>query len=190
MLLAEFDNPISAPSANKSGHISPTSAQHVEDEFGDSIQIIDGGSCEKGIESTVISMVEKPTILRCGSITTEEIQQAIGKVVDKPIQSQTNSPGTSTRHYAPNTEVRLYNQRQLATLDAPNCVVISISPAPTSATHHFQMPSISHEYAKLLYAVLREADELGANQIIVERPPETPEWNAVNDRLCRCCAPE
>jgi L-threonylcarbamoyladenylate synthase len=185
--LTEFGRPVSAPSANRSGHISPTSAQHVVSEFGDSVEIIDGGHCEKGIESTVISMVENPTILRFGSITVEEIQQTIGDVDKQPIQYQTNSPGTSTRHYAPNTKAFLYSQQQLEKFDATNCVVISILFTPTSAKHHFQMPSSAHEYAKKLYSVLREADEIGADQIIVERPPQAPEWNAVNDRLRRCC---
>jgi L-threonylcarbamoyladenylate synthase len=187
-LLAAFDHPISAPSANMSGHISPTTAQHVADEFGDELQIIDGGSCDKGIESTVISMVEGPTILRLGSITTEELQHEIGDVLEEQIQSQSNSPGTSTRHYAPNTKVHLYNQQQVATLDLANCVVISISLPHPSTSNHIQMPSSAREYAKKLYAVLREADKMGAHQIIVERPPETPEWKAVNDRLRRCCA--
>ncbi|MBC8201702.1 MAG: Sua5/YciO/YrdC/YwlC family protein, partial [Planctomycetes bacterium] len=186
-LLTVFGHPISAPSANMSGHVSPTTAQHVADEFGDELQIIDGGPCEKGIESTVISMVESPTVLRFGSITVEELQREIGDVMEGQTQEQSNSPGTSTRHYAPNTKVLLYTQQQVVSADLTNCVVISFSSPHPNTSNHIQMPSSACEYAKQLYAVLREADGMGVHQIIVERPPETPEWKAVNDRLRRCC---
>ena len=186
MLLATFDNPISAPSANKSGHISPTTAQHVVDEFGESITILDGGSCERGIESTVISMTSAPTILRLGSVTPEEIQNIIGEVHTKPMSSQSNSPGTSTRHYAPITKVMLLEGKHICEVNDPDCIVITMHANPVAARCNFQMPKNAQEYARKLYLILREADAIGANLICIEKPPNSQKWQAINDRLQRC----
>jgi L-threonylcarbamoyladenylate synthase len=187
-LLAEFDNPISAPSANKSGHISPTTARHVEDEFGDAITIIDGGPCEKGIESTVISMVNQPTIMRLGSVSVEEIRNTIGAVEIKTSITQQNSPGTQMRHYAPNTKTKLLNKEEMDKISDPDCVAITIQGNPVLTKQVFQMPSNAQEYAKVLYSTLREADNAGVSRIVIERPCTAPVWLAVIDRLERCCS--
>ena len=187
-LLAEFDKPISAPSANKSGHISPTTARHVEDEFGDSITIIDGGPCEKGIESTVLSMVNQPTIVRLGSVSVEEIRNTIGAVEIKTSITQQNSPGTLMRHYAPNTKTNLLNKEEMDKTSDSDCVAIAIQGNPVLTKRVFQMPSNAQEYAKVLYSTLREADNAGVSQIVIERPCVVPVWLAVIDRLDRCCS--
>ena len=187
-LLAEFDKPISAPSANKSGHISPTTARHVEDEFGDSITIIDGGPCEKGIESTVLSMVNQPTIVRLGSVSVEEIRNTIGAVEIKTSITQQNSPGTLMRHYAPNTKTKLLNKEEMDQISDSDCVAITIQGNPVLTKRVFQMPSNAQEYARVLYSTLREADNAGVSQIVIERPCVTPAWLAVIDRLDRCCS--
>ncbi len=187
-LLAEFDNPISAPSANKSGHISPTTARHVEDEFGDAITIIDGGPCEKGIESTVISMVNQPTIMRLGSVSVEKIRNTIGAVEIKSSVTQQNSPGTLMRHYAPNTKTNLLNKEEMDKTSDPDCVAIAIQGNPVLTKRVFQMPSNAQEYAKVLYSTLREADNAGVSRIVIERPCTAPVWLAVIDRLERCCS--
>jgi L-threonylcarbamoyladenylate synthase len=187
-LLAEFDNPISAPSANKSGHISPTTARHVEDEFGDAITIIDGGPCEKGIESTVISMVNQPTIMRLGSVSVEEIRNTIGAVEIKTSVTQQNSPGTLMRHYAPNTKTNLLNKEEMDKTSDLDCVAIAIQGNPVLTKQVFQMPSNAQEYAKVLYSTLREADNAGVSRIVIERPCTAPVWLAVIDRLERCCS--
>ncbi len=105
-LLECFGQPISAPSANKSGYISPTTAIHVDEEYHHEILVLDGGPCEKGIESTVISLVEKPTILRLGSVPQSEIEECIGSVFYTRELSQTNSPGTSLQHYSPHAAAK------------------------------------------------------------------------------------
>lgn len=187
-LLTEFDSPISAPSANKSGHISPTTARHVQDEFGDSLTIIDGGPCEKGIESTVISMVNHPTILRLGSLSVEEIRNTIGAVEIKTNVAQQNSPGTLMRHYAPNTKTNLLSKEEMDLISDLDCVAITIQGNPVLTKQVFQMPSGAQEYAKVLYSTLREADNAGVSRIVIERPCATPPWLAVIDRLDRCCS--
>ncbi len=186
-LLKLFDGPISAPSANKHGHISPTTAQHVEDEFGKQLMVLDGGPCEKGIESTVLSMVNTPTVLRPGSITPEEISKITGRVETTTTTTQTNSPGTTGRHYAPNTPTKLFNKDDVETHNN-GAVVLVIESAPKNVKHVIHMPDNASDYAKKLYASLRYADAIGATQICIEKPQDTQRWQAVLDRLHRCCA--
>ncbi len=187
-LLAQFGNPVSAPSANKYGNISPTTAQHVEEEFGGSVMVIDGGPCEKGIESTVVSMVAQPEVLRFGSVSVEELSDTIGQVCSTIATSQINAPGTTMRHYAPQTPTTSINQNQMDSVNDFGCVVLTIHATPIAAKRAIQMPASSKDYAKKLYAALREADASGANHIYIETPQKTPEWQAVHDRLFRCCA--
>ena len=187
-LLAQFNGPISAPSANKSGHISPTTAQHVEEDFGGSVLVIDGGPCETGIESTVISMVDRPEVLRLGSITVEELSRAIGRACSNNATSQSNSPGTTMRHYAPNTPTAMLDKELVEAVNNCDCVVLSIHATPEATKKTIQMPPTPKNYAKKLYASLREADSIGAKKIIIESPGKLTGWQAVNDRLCRCCS--
>jgi len=188
MLLAAFDTPISAPSANISGHVSPTTAQHVEDEFLGKVMVIDGGPSEKGIESTVVSMVHTPTILRPGSISIEDIAVYIGVTETTESSNQTNSPGTTTKHYAPKTNVCACTSRSIEDISDNNCVVLSITTKPIITKQIIAMPITSKKYASVLYAALRKADTLGASTIYIELPPTTSEWRAVLDRITRCCA--
>ena len=110
-LLNEFNGPIAAPSANKSGQISPTTAQHVDQEFGDELElIIDGGPCDNGLESTIVKVVyDQLTILRPGNVTVEEIQEKIEVKIVTDTQPTDNpiAPGQLKSHYAPNANVRL-----------------------------------------------------------------------------------
>jgi L-threonylcarbamoyladenylate synthase len=187
-LLELFEAPISAPSANKYGHISPTKAQHVEEEFDGLVTVLDGGPCEKGIESTVISMVNTPTILRLGSIGIEEITSVVKDTEILTSSLQTNSPGTAMRHYAPNTPTKLLHKKDIGDMCDKKSVVIVIESMPHKAKHTIKMPNDAGDYAKKLYASLREADSVGATQIIIEKPTCAPGWEAVLDRLQRCCA--
>ena len=183
-LLASFNGSISAPSANRSGYISPTTAKHVEDEFGEELLIIDGGACEDGIESTVLSLLDTPTILRPGSVTKKQIEDVIGTVEIEHPAEQDNSPGTSPKHYAPNTSTALCTKQELDTCSDKHSVVLTLLSTPN--TQQIKMPTDPEQYATKIYSALREADSMGLLKIYVEIPPSTPEWCAVQDRLMRC----
>jgi L-threonylcarbamoyladenylate synthase len=183
-LLKEFGGPISAPSANISGHTSPTTATHVHNDFGDELFVLDGGACDKGIESTVISMVGNPTVLRLGSIEVGELLHVISGVIVQTPASQNESPGSSDKHYAPNARMVLQSSKEISKQYGEDIVFLVIKTKPASGTV-ITLPTTSGEYAKLLYAAIREADAMKPKAIHVEHPPNTPEWEAINDRLRR-----
>ena len=185
-LLKTFGGPISAPSANKSGYVSPTSAQHVEDEYKGQIQVLDGGPCEQGIESTVISLIGNPALLRPGTVTAESIEKIIGRVDQTVHTKQTASPGTTKHHYAPNTRTLLVQDKEIHLVDDTTSVVLTLRGVPNKAMRTIQMPGNPKQYGESLYAILREVDKIGANTIYIETPPCTTEWRAINDRLNRC----
>jgi len=183
-LLVAFGGPISAPSANVSGHTSPTTAAHVHDDFGDNLFVLDGGVCSNGIESTVLSMVGSPIILRLGSIEASEISEIIdGVVVQKP-NKQNESPGSSNKHYAPKSKLVLQTADAIHNTNGEGVVFLVIRATPTTGVT-VQMPSGPTGYAKFMYAAIREADAMGLKTICVEQPPNTSRWEAVNDRLLR-----
>jgi L-threonylcarbamoyladenylate synthase len=177
-LLRAFDKPLAGPSANKSTHVSPTTAQHVRDEFGDAIDLIlDGGPCAVGIESTVLDLSgEQPAILRPGGVSREQIESVIGPVMMKHVISAVNesaaSPGQHVVHYAPRTPAYRFASDQRDGLDLRNAAVIELTGDP-------------QEYARHLYARLRELDAQNLRAIFVEMPPDSPEWSAIRDRLTR-----
>ena len=185
-LLEEFGRCISAPSANRSGRISPTRAEHVDDEFDGRITVLDGGACAHGIESTVLSLVSSPAVLRPGSISIEELEEHVGPVLHGDYQGQIDSPGTSSRHYAPNTSVKLCTHDEIKNTVDQDCAAIVLKNITAPSKQTKKMPPTPTEYATQLYAVLREMDTIGASKILVEKPPRTSEWLAVRDRLSRC----
>ncbi|MDP7006077.1 MAG: L-threonylcarbamoyladenylate synthase [Phycisphaerales bacterium] len=185
-LLESFGGPISAPSANLSGHISPTTATHVDDDFLGRVQVIDGGSCGLGIESTILSMVNEPNILRLGSVSVKELESELGSLLVTVPTTQINAPGTAIRHYAPSTKVKLVSSEFVSTHKNKNNAVICVHGNPIQALKVFQMSSNPTEYARNMYEVLRSADAVGAGEIVIEKPGESPGWDAVNDRLIRC----
>ena len=187
-LLASFGSPISAPSANRSGYISPTTATHVEHEFDGLQTVIDGGPCEKGIESTVLSLVDEPTILRPGTVTPEEIEDVIGHVSQPKQTVQSDSPGTTNQHYAPRTNVLLLTTDQMNAVDDEHCVAIHMTNSTPRASRCIQMPNSPEQYGAALYSALRDADQANASCIVIEQPPKTKEWLAIQDRLMRCSA--
>ena len=187
-LLQHFNKPISAPSANRSGYISPTTAQHVEDEFGESIQIIDGGKSEEGIESTVLSLVKKPTILRPGTISKEAIEKIIGPVSFCHQTTQSDSPGTTSQHYSPHTPTKLLSTEDIKKINDTACVTLVIDGHPKLSKKNTQMPTSPKEYGAKLYSALREADQNNVSVIYIEQPPKNPRWDAIQDRLFRCSA--
>ena len=192
-LLEAFGGAISAPSANRSGRVSPTTAAHVAEDLADvdDLLILDGGRCEVGIESTVLDLTsEPPRVLRPGSVTIIELREVLDRVERQETEEQTISPGTSPIHYAPETPAEIVAgdliPAILEELSEPVVVVCfdgSSVPPPHSA---IEMPSGAGDYARKLYEVLRRADASGASRILIEQPPVSNEiWRAINDRLLR-----
>jgi L-threonylcarbamoyladenylate synthase len=195
-LLEAFGGPLVGPSANPSGRVSPTSAQHVREAFGErDVYVLEGGSCRGGIESTVITLAgPTPRILRPGLIGAEALSIALGHPVDEALprdapEGPAPSPGLQAVHYAPRTRAVLFASSQLDSVLAstPRAAVLTHSllnvPGPHMA---LPMPAEPGGYAARLYAALREADSLGPDLIAIERPPETRGvWGAIADRLAR-----
>lgn len=192
-LLEAFDGPIAAPSANRSGHVSPTTAEHVAADFADltDLPILQGGACEVGLESTVLDLsTTAARILRPGSVTARELLEVLDEVDEPEIRAQDASPGTSLRHYAPNTPAELVPTAQLlerlAELEV-RAVVLCFDSAFVPSPHRaITMPEGAGMYARQLYGALREADGLGFARILIEAPPRSNDtWKAIGDRLAR-----
>ncbi len=191
---------VAAPSANRFGRVSPTTAQHVQDEFGDGLLVIDGGPCEVGIESTIVDCSRgAPVLLRPGAITRAQIAAVCGERVRDPAELSQPAPrasGTLEAHYAPDAKLRLMDARALQTgLDvlgakAAHIAVWARQPLKSQSPHVLlrRMPDDAALVARQLFAVLREFDAGGAKLIWVETPPDAPEWDGVRDRLQRAAA--
>jgi len=193
---------VAAPSANQFGRVSPTTAAHVQGEFGDGLLILDGGACEVGIESTIIDCTRGvPVLLRPGRITREQVQAACGlRLLDKAdvASPAPRASGTLEAHYAPNAKLRLMDGRALQTaldvlgkdFDGATIAVYarSLLRVPSSKVLYRRMPDDVAATAQQLFAVLRDFDVQGVNLIWVETPPETPDWEGVRDRLQRAAA--
>ena len=187
---------IAAPSANKFGHVSPTTAQHVRDEFGQGGMvacILDGGQSDVGIESTIVDVSRgEPVLLRPGQISAADIARVLGRQPAQPDHHAPRASGTLESHYAPVTPVVLIGSDQLdGTLKALDAI------GRRAALMHYTarfasldvadilLPAEAGGYAHDLYAALRKLDELKADVILVETPPSGDAWNGVNDRLRR-----
>lgn len=197
-LLREFGGGIAAPSANRFGRISPTHAEHVREELGPAPDLIlDGGDCQVGLESTIISLVgNRPVLLRPGAVKLTDLCEAVGEAVALQIQPdpKLRAPGGHDSHYAPLTfssivsrvnlpaATRLLsdNGQRVALLCISNidhetcqtagCIILSEDPA---------------DYGRALYASLRRLDASGYDTILIEEPPATEPWCAVRDRIQR-----
>jgi L-threonylcarbamoyladenylate synthase len=192
-LLAAFGGSVSAPSANRSGHVSPTRVRHVADDFSGSedLLILDGGPSAVGIESTVLDLSGSvPSVLRPGAVTVEALREMLGDVGVGDIASQAASPGTTMRHYAPRAAAELVPARELAGRIGAlreTAVVLCFDAAAVGAPHEaIVMPRAPDAYAGRLYEALRDADASGHGRIVVELPPSSEGmWLAVHDRLRR-----
>lgn len=169
--------PIAAPSANRFTQLSPTTAQHVRDAFGDSLVVLDGGPAEVGIESTVVSLAgSEAVLLRPGMIPFEDLRQ-----ITDPQGAAHPSPGMHPRHYSPRTPLVLVENGRL-----PHGRVAYLWwRCPASADRSVRMPASPGGYAAALYRTLHELDREGWDAIAVERPPSTAEWAGIADRLNR-----
>jgi L-threonylcarbamoyladenylate synthase len=193
---------VAAPSANLFGRVSPTTAAHVQSEFGNELLILDGGECEVGIESTIVDCTRGvPVLLRPGQISRTQIEQACGLKLVSPEALNTEAPrasGTLESHYAPSAKVRLMSQaewqRALVALGphAQNLALWSVQkPASDlmgAGLCWRAMPANATQAAHDLFSVLRDFDVRGVRTIWIETPPDTPEWEGVRDRLNRAAA--
>lgn len=204
-LLERVGAPLVGPSANRSGEVSPTAAQHVVDSFGGSVRVIDGGSCERGIESTVLDLTaDPPAILRPGALDRAELTQAIGYVAGGVLAGESTpggvprSPGQLDRHYAPRTAAELFEPgdwpdviaRTHERSGSPIALITHRGERFAPPPHHtFFLPPEPIGYARNLYAALRSADALSPRAILIERVPTAPGWAAIADRLSRAARP-
>jgi L-threonylcarbamoyladenylate synthase len=172
-LLVKAMRPIAAPSANRFTEVSPTTAEHVRASLGDKVDmLLDGGPTRVGIESTVVSLVGQPGILRPGMLTAKDLKAATG--VNWPLlqadSEASPSPGLHKKHYSPRTPFYV-----LGLDDIP----------PAGKGKVLQMPLRPADYATVLYATLHQADAEGWDWIAVWEPPDMPEWHGIRDRLKR-----
>jgi L-threonylcarbamoyladenylate synthase len=182
---------IAAPSANRFGHVSPTSAQHVRDEFGPDLPILDGGPCEVGLESTIVDLSRRePALMRPGRISRAELERALGMRLAGRGADAPRASGTLAAHYAPRTALSLVEPSALDRQLARDVAVLALRPAPPGASvrQWIEAGAEPVRYGHDLYANLRRLDASGAQRILVEAPPRSPEWEAVNDRLSRAAA--
>ena len=177
-LIREAGVPIAAPSANRFTGLSATTAEHVRETFGDAVLVLDGGPCQVGIESTVVSInAGKITLLRPGMISLEDVERAGAPSTD----AAHPAPGMHPRHYSPRTPLVLSKEPD------PGGAYVWIERS-AHAAHSVQMPSTPEAYAARLYSVLHQLDREGWPVISVEPPPDTVEWAAVRDRLLRAAS--
>ena len=194
-LLHEFDGGLAAPSANRFGHVSPTTSAHVREEFGDAVPVVlDGGDCAVGIESTILDLSgDTPRILRPGRITRAQIEALVGAVAEGGDAHSPRASGTLDAHYAPRTALLLLPREALAAEArqqealGKRVAVLTMHPLPPGL-RGIALPVDPDGYAHGLYAALRSLDALGANLLLAQRPPESRDWLAVNDRLRRSAA--
>lgn len=199
-LLVAAGIPVAAPSANRSTEVSPTTARHVEKSLGGRVDLIlDGGPTPVGIESTVVSLTgEVPTVLRPGTISTDELRAVVGEVETvsgAPAgRAARPSPGMLDRHYAPRARVVLtpsYDELPGSALPAGERVAVLRLHGPpyVPGAEVVRMPTDAAGYASRLYAVFHDLDAAGYSTIVVEEPPDTPAWDGVRDRLRRAAHP-
>lgn len=198
---------LAAPSANHFGRVSPTTAAHVREEFGDQLAILDGGPCDVGLESTIVDCTRSvPVLLRPGAITATQLASACGSQVLAAGEAAAlrgaapRASGTLVAHYAPKARVRLMDARALQSaldllgtdIDRGTGVIAVYARAPLRSRARAvllqRMPDDAALAGRELFATLRSFDAQGASLIWVEDPPATPAWEAVRDRLQRASA--
>jgi L-threonylcarbamoyladenylate synthase len=192
-MLSLFGSGVAAPSANRFGLVSPTTAAHVREDLGQEVELVlEGGPSEVGIESTILDLSgEAPVLLRPGHISQRELESLVGKIGEKSAASPRHSGGLE-RHYAPRTPALLvptYDLDREIAKGKDKVAVLAFSRPDEHVDYWLRMPRDPQAYAQRLYAALRELDSAGCERILVEAPPESPEWSAVRDRLERACAP-
>ncbi len=193
-VLAQLRGGLAAPSANRFGKVSPTTAEHVRADLGDEVDfILDGGPCEVGVESTIVDLSgEVPAVLRPGGVPLEALEAALGRTLTVRAHGDVRAPGMLPSHYAPRAGLELVAPDQLvsraAVLAGEGRRVALLAPAgvpvPAGATL-FDIPADAAGYARALYARLRDIDAAGFEVIVAAPPPESGLGLAVRDRLRR-----
>jgi L-threonylcarbamoyladenylate synthase len=197
-LLTAFGSGIAAPSANRYGRVSATTAEHVRAEFGAAVDcVIDGGASDVGIESTIVDVSgTDPALLRPGSITSLDIEALLGRSLAAGRPGSPRAPGTVPKHYAPQTPLMLLEADLLVELASSMtrqghrvAVLARSARQPLmSGLTWIAAPETAAEYAHDLYSNLRTLDRVGCSAILVEEPPVAAAWAAVHDRLTRAAA--
>lgn len=201
-LLAAFGGGIAAPSANRYGHVSPTQAAHVREEFPTGVAVIlEGGDCEVGLESTIVALDRTPPrLLRPGAVGRAALEAVLGPIAVGADTAAPRVPGSTPQHYAPSTPLVLLSPAELdaacvaARASSARLAMFARRSAPAEcATLESQgawlrAPVDAAAYGRVLYAALRTLDKRGAERILVERVPDDPQWDAVRDRLARAAA--
>ena len=193
-LLAAFGGGVAAPSANRFGRVSPTRAQHVVDEFGESgalAAVLDGGACHVGIESTIVDVSQGGVrVLRPGGVSAADVERVVGAPLDQRSVDVPRVSGSLASHYAPNTPVELVRAESLPerVRSATERIIVftrTCRVVGNATVAVVELPREPQAYAHAIYAALRAADEMRAARIVVEEPPDEPAWLAVRDRLLR-----
>lgn len=203
-VIRECGFPLAAPSANLSNQISPTNAGHVRSQLDGKIPlIVDGGQSQVGIESTVLDLTTlPPRILRPGMIHAESLAAVCGEVsIGEPQakgKSQLRSPGLLKKHYSPKAKLLVLQWKddadlrqtagRHASLDDTHIVVHTKIPGGFGEANVSVIPHDAEAYARALYGELHRCDAAGAKLIVVEAPPDSPEWSGIADRLRRAAA--
>ncbi|MGZ0152963.1 L-threonylcarbamoyladenylate synthase [Kribbella sp. WER1] len=199
-LLTAFGGAVAAPSANRFGSVSPTTAEHVRAELGDDIEyVLDGGPCGVGVESTIVDVTgATPTVLRPGGVTREDLEDALGHALAVPETSTVRVPGQHPSHYAPSARVVLVAPEDLAAeaqraTDEGHRVGILLPPAlsgtPVKAHAVVRLPDSLDDYARGLFTYLRDLDRQGCDLILASLPEETGLGLAIANRLNRAAGP-
>ncbi|MGW4109813.1 L-threonylcarbamoyladenylate synthase [Actinosynnema sp. NPDC004786] len=199
-LLSAFGGAVAAPSANRFGSVSPTTADHVRAELGDAVDfVLDGGPCQVGVESTIVGVTSgTPTILRPGGVTREELEAALGRPVAVGSASGVRVPGQHPSHYAPRARVVLVEpgdvlaEARSAQEQGHRVGVIlppALADAPVKAHAVVTVPPSTAAYARGLYGFLRELDQSGCDLVIASLPAEEGLGLAIANRLRRAAGP-
>jgi L-threonylcarbamoyladenylate synthase len=197
-LLRRFGNGVAAPSANRFGRVSATTAAHVRHEFGAEVDcVLDGGAADVGIESTIIDLSgARPVLLRPGWITARQLEEVLGMPLTARDAAAPRAPGTLPKHYAPQTPLMMMEADLVLELAASLtrqgkrvAVLARSAQQPLlPGIEWVAAPQDAAGYAHDLYTNLRRLDEAGCDMILVETPPQDPAWLAINDRLTRAAA--
>jgi L-threonylcarbamoyladenylate synthase len=192
-LIEIADCPIVGPSANPFGYLSPTTAEHVREQLGGQIDfILDGGTCEVGVESTIVSFFEKrPMLLRPGGVPLEEIESLIGRLeISPPLEERPSAPGMLPRHYAPRTPIILDWSKKNLDSYREKKIGLLVFQEPKNFLKFHQVEVLSkkgdfREAAANLFSAIRRLDALNLDLILAEAVPEVGLGRAIMDRLRR-----